>query len=71
MDGIYTTIHLVIKYKKGIYNKVAHMLSRHPTNALIALQNCPLAHNSYIEQYTQDEEFKYVYESVMNGTQIE
>ena len=35
------------------------------------MQNSPLAHNSYIEQYTHDEDFKYVYEYLMNGTQTE
>ena len=47
------------------------MLSRPPTNALIVLQNSPLAHDSRIEQYTHDEEFKDVYEYLMNGTQKE
>ena len=69
--GFLQQIHLVIKYKKGIYNKVAHMLSRHPTNALTILQNSPLGHDSYIEQYTYDEYFKDVYEYLMNGAQNE
>ena len=69
--GFLLQFHLVIKYKKGIHIKVVDMLSRPPTNALIILQNSPLAHDSYNEQYTQDEYFKDVYEYLMNGTQNE
>ena len=36
--------HLVIKYKKGIQNKVANMLSRPPTNASIVIKQIPLVH---------------------------
>ena len=38
------------------------MLSRTPTNASFILQNCPLAHERYIEKYAKDEDFKDVYE---------
>ena len=48
------------------------MLSRPPTiNASIILQQSPLNHDNYIEQYIKDEYFKDVYESLMHGTQIE
>ena len=47
------------------------MLSRPLTNALIILQNSPLSDDGYIEQYTHDEDFKAVYESLMNGTKNE
>ena len=40
--------HLVIKYNKGIHNRVAYMLSRPATNASIILQNNSLAYESYI-----------------------
>ena len=50
--GFLQKFHLVIKYKNGIQNKVADMLSRPPTNALIILQNSPLADDGYIAQYT-------------------
>ena len=63
--------HLAIKYNNGIQNKVADMLSIPPTNELIILQNSPLNHDNYIEQYTHDEDIKAVYESLMNGTQNE
>ena len=54
--------HLVIKYKKGIQNKVADMLSRPPTNNSIVIQQSLLVHSSYVEQNTKDEDFKEVYE---------
>ena len=47
--GFIQKIHLVIKYKKGINNKVANMLSRPKINTLIIFQNSPMAHDSYIE----------------------
>ena len=47
------------------------MLSRHPTNASIVIQQSPLVHASYVEQYTKDEDFKEVYESLRNGYQNE
>ena len=50
--GFLQQFHLVIKYKKGIQNKVADMLSRPPTNASIVIQQIPLVHASYVEQYT-------------------
>ena len=34
------------------------MISRPPTNASIAIQESPLIHASYVEQYTKDGEFK-------------
>ena len=53
--GFLPQFNLVIKYKKGIQNKVADMLPRTPINALIILQNSPLVHDLYIEQYTEHE----------------
>ena len=53
--GFLQQFHLVIKNKNWIVNKVVDILSRPPTNALIILQNSPVSHDSYIEQYTQDE----------------
>ena len=58
MDNFYTTISLVIKYKKGIQNKVVDMLSRPPTNASFVIHQNPLVHASYVEQYKKDEDFK-------------
>ena len=69
--GFLQQFHLVIKYKKGIHNKVADMLSRPPTNASIILQNSSLTHESYIEQYVEDKDFKKVYASLIHGKQEE
>ena len=59
--------YLVIKYKKGIHNKVQYMLSRPPKNASIVIQKRSLVHVSYVEQYSMDEDFKEVYESLRHG----
>ena len=47
------------------------MLSRPPTNASIILQNSSLPHESYIEQYAEDKDFKKVYASLIHGKQEE
>jgi len=60
MDGVLQQFHLLIKYKKGTTNKVTDMLSRPSLNASIILQNSSLAHESYIEQYAEDIDFKDV-----------
>ena len=59
--GFLQQFHIVIKYKKGIHNKVVDRLSRPSTNASIILQNSSLTHESYIEQYAEDKDFKKVY----------
>ena len=58
---------LVIKYNKVSQNKVTNMLSRPPTNDSIVIQQIPLVHASYVEQYNKDEDFKEVYESLRHG----
>ena len=58
MNGFSQQFHLVIKYTKQIHNKVANMLSIPPLNDSIVIQQSPLVHASYVEQYTEDEEFK-------------
>ena len=63
--------HLVIKYKKGVTNKVADMLSRPYLNASVTLQDSSLKHESYIEQYCTDADFKDIYESLTHGSQVE
>ena len=64
--------HLVIKYKKGVHNKVADMLSRPPIkNALIILQNCSMFHKSFQEQYATDENFKDIYATLTQGKHVE
>ena len=69
--GFLQHFHLVIMYKKGIQNKIADMLPRPPISASIAIQQSPLVHSSYVEKYTEDEDFKEVYESLMHGSQNE
>ena len=54
--------HLVIRYKKGTYNKVADMLSRPIVNSSIILKHNSIIRESYIEQYAYDSDFQYVYE---------
>ena len=69
--GFLQKFHLVIKCKKWIHNKVAYMLSRPPTNSSIVIQQSPLVHASYVEQYAKDGNFKEVYESLRHGYQNE
>jgi hypothetical protein len=56
--------HLVIKYKKGASNKVEDILSRPPISTSIILKNASLSHDSYVEQYATDGDFKYVYDKL-------
>jgi hypothetical protein len=65
--GFLQQFHLIIKYKKGTSNKVADMISRPPIAASIILKNTSLSHDSYVEQYDIDEDFKEVYEKLTHG----
>ena len=56
--GFLQQFHLVIRYKKVIYNKVADMLSRPIVNSAIILKHNSIIHESYIEQYVNDSYFK-------------
>ena len=47
------------------------MLSKPPISASIVIQQSPLVHSSYVEQYTKDGDFKEVYESLLHGSQTE
>jgi hypothetical protein len=69
--GFLQKFHLVIKYKKGTSNKVVDMLSRPPIVASIILKNTSLSHDSYVEQYAIDEDFKEVYEKLTHGAHVE
>jgi len=69
--GFLQQFHLVIKYKKGVTNKVDDMLSRPSLNASVVLQNSSLKHESYLEQYSTGVDFKDIYESLTHGTQVE
>jgi len=59
--GFLQQYHLLIKYKKGVINNVADMLSIPSLNALVVLQNSSLKHESYIEQYSIEVDFKEIY----------
>jgi hypothetical protein len=61
--------HLVIKYKKGIHDKVVDMFSRPVINTSTILRYNHSAHESYVEQYAKDEYFKDVYEVLTRGNQ--
>jgi hypothetical protein len=69
VDGFSTTFHLVIKYKKGIHNKVADMLSIPKINASTILRYNHLAHESYVEQYARDDDFKELYDALTHENQ--
>jgi hypothetical protein len=69
--GFLQQFHLVIKYKKGTSNKVVDMLSRLPIATSIILKNTSLSHDSYVEQYAIDEDFKEVYEKLTHGAHVE
>jgi hypothetical protein len=69
--GFLQQFHLVIRYKKGIHNKVADMLSRPIINASTILKHNSVMHESYIEQYAQDVDFKDVYATLSHGKQVE
>ena len=65
--GFLQQFHFVIRYKKGIHNKVADMLSRQIINASTILKHNLVLHERYIEQYAQDIDFKDVYATLSQG----
>jgi hypothetical protein len=65
--GFLQHFHFVIKYKKGTSNKVVDMIFRPPIVASIILKNASLSHDSYVEQYVVDEDFKEVFEKLTHG----
>jgi hypothetical protein len=69
--GFLQQFHFVIKYKKGISNKVVDILSRPMVNASTILKHNSLSHESFVEKYARDDEFKYVYETLTHGNQNE
>jgi hypothetical protein len=71
VDGFSTTISLGNQVQKGTSNKVVDMLSRPPIVASVILKNTSLSHDSYVEQYAIDEDFKEVYAKLTLGAQVE
>jgi len=69
--GFLQQFHLIIRYKKGIHNEVADMLSIPIIIASIILKHNPVMHESYIEQYAQDIDFEYIYAALSNGKKVE
>ena len=69
--GFLQQFHLVIRYKKGIQNKVVDMLSIPIINASTILKHNSALHESYIEQYAQDVDFKDVHAILSHGKQVE
>jgi len=69
--GFLQQFHLVIRYKKHIYNKVVDIISRPIISASIILKHNSIMHKSYAEQYALDADFKDVYETLCESNQVE
>jgi hypothetical protein len=69
--GFLQHFHLVIRYKKGIFNKVVDMLSRPIISASVILKHSPIMHESYVEQYALDTDFKEMYETLCHSNHVE
>jgi hypothetical protein len=69
--GFLQQFHLVIRYKKGIYNKVVDMLSSPIISASVILKHSPIMHEIYVEQYALDTDFKEVYEILCHSNHVE
>ena len=66
--GFLQQFHLLIRYKKGIYNKVVDIIKH---NSSVIIKHNFVLHESYIEQYANDSDFQDVYASLSQGNQIE
>jgi hypothetical protein len=66
--GFLQKFHLVIRYKKGIYNKV---VDRPIISASVILKHNPIMHESYVEQYALDADFKEVYATLCHYNHVE
>jgi len=61
---------LVIRYKKGIYNKFVDLLSSPIVNTSFILKHNSIMHERYIEKYSQDDNFKDVYATLIQGNHV-
>jgi hypothetical protein len=69
--GFLQQFHLVIRYKKNIYNKVVDMISRPIVSDSVILKHNSIMHKSYVEQYALDADFKEVYATLCHSNQVE
>ena len=69
--GFLQQFHLVIRYKKGAFNKFDDMLSRPIISATTLLKNDSIVHESYIEQYASDVDFRDEYANLSEGNDVE
>ena len=69
--GFLQQFHLVIRYKKGIYNMVVDIISRPIVSASIIFKHNSIMHDIYVEQYALDNDFKDVYATLCQGNQVE
>jgi hypothetical protein len=69
--GFLQQFHLVIRHKKGIYNKVVDMISRPIVSASVILKHDSTMHEIYVEQYALDVDFKEVYATLCHSNQVE
>ena len=58
---------MVIKYKKVVHNKVADILSRLVVNVILVMKNISMVHDSYVEQYPKNDDFREVHDSLTTG----
>jgi hypothetical protein len=63
--------HLVLRYKKDIYDKVADMLTRYIVISSVIFKHTPIMHERYVEQYALDADYKDVYETLCCTDQFE
>jgi hypothetical protein len=69
--GFLQQFHLVIKYKKIIYNKVVDMISRPIVSPSFILKHNSIMHEIYVEQYALDIDFKEIYKTLCHYNQVE
>ena len=55
---------------KCFYNKVFDMISRPIISATTLVKNVSIVHESYIEQYASDVDFKDVYANLSEGNML-
>jgi hypothetical protein len=63
--------HLVIRYKKDIYDRVVDILTRPIVSALVIFKHNQVMHKSYLEQYALDADGKNVYATLCRTNQVE